>query len=182
MSDIQNEDNLEEKGIQEAGPTDESVEDSIFVTKKKRQNTTQQLKDEIEEQNERLLRVMADYDNYRKRTEKERQSLVSLGTAYALEKILPVMDTLEIAATAESIDSEYKKGVELTLSMFANAIKSLGITEIDALNQPFDPNIHNCISTVESEDTDSGTVTAVLQKGYRYGDRIIRPAGVTVAQ
>ena len=177
MSDIQPSDN-------ENLNTDEvieSVEEETVTSKKKKLSATQQLKDELNSLNDRLLRVMAEYDNYRKRTEKEKQSLVSLGTALALERFLPVVDTLEIAATAESSDPKYKKGVEMTLSMFISALKSLGITEIDALDKPFDPNIHNCVSTEEVEDKNSGIVVRVLQNGYSYGERVIRPANVTVS-
>ena len=178
MSTNQKSDNLPENEIH---VSEETSDEETGTIKKKRQNQTQQLKEELGALNDRLLRVMAEYENYRKRTEKERQSLVSLGTSLALERILPVIDTLEIAAKANSSDSDYKKGVEMTLTMFTNAITSLGITEIDALYKPFDPNIHNCVSTEKSEDYENGIVIRILQKGYRYGDRIIRPAGVMVS-
>lgn len=160
---------------------EESEEDQTTNTKKKRVSQVQQLKDDQAALNDRLLRLMAEYENYRKRTEKEKQNLVSLGTSLALERILPVIDTLEIAANAESSDKEYKKGVAMTLTMFSSAISSLGITEIDALNKPFDPKMHNCVSTEESCDHESGIVLKVLQKGYSYGERIIRPASVSVS-
>ena len=160
---------------------DEPAEESTVTTKKKKSGATQQLKDELNNLNDRFLRLMAEYDNYRKRTEKERQSLVSLGTALALERFLPVLDTLEMATAAESKDPDYKKGVELTLTMFITALKSLGITEIEAENMKFDPNIHNCVATEESEDNESGIVLRVMQKGYCLNERVIRPASVTVS-
>jgi len=161
---------------------EEPIEEASSTVKKKKQSSTQLLKDEINNLNDRLLRLMAEYDNYRKRTEKEKQSLVSLGTSLALERLLPVIDTLEMAAMAETADLDYKKGVELTLSMFITALKSLGITEIEALNMEFDPNIHNCVSTEESDEHDDGIIVRVLQKGYCYGERVIRPAGVSVSK
>ncbi|MCL1829958.1 MAG: nucleotide exchange factor GrpE, partial [Oscillospiraceae bacterium] len=160
---------------------DEDMVEEEVVTKKKRSSQTALLKEELATLNDRLLRVMAEYDNYRKRTEKEKQSLISLGTSLAFERFLPVIDTLEMAANADSTDTEYKKGVEMTLSMFSSALKSLGITEIEALNEPFDPQIHNCVATEESDETESGIVIKVLQKGYCYNDRIIRPASVSVS-
>lgn len=185
MNDKQHKEEIQEKEIHEIDDLESnetsSDEENTATAKKKRQSPTQQLKDELATMNDRLLRLMAEYDNYRKRTEKEKQSLVSLGTALALERILPVADTLEMAAMAETSDLEYKKGVELTLAMFANALKSLGIIEIEALNKEFDPNIHNCVATEESEDHDSGIVVRVLQKGYSYNDRVIRPASVSVS-
>ena len=172
---------LEEEENLEILDTSLAEEDIPVTTKKKKPSQTQQLKDELSGLNDRLLRVMAEYDNYRKRTEKEKQSLVSLGTALALERFLPVIDTLEMAANATSTDADYKKGVEMTLTLFMNALKSLGITEIEAQDMPFDPKIHNCVSTEEIEDIDSGIVIKVVQKGYYLNDRIIRPAGVVVS-
>jgi len=181
MNDKQHNEDMLENEIVDSPEIEESDETATTTTKKKRQSQTQLLKDELNNLNDRLLRLMAEYDNYRKRTEKEKQSLVSLGTALALERMLPVIDTLEMAAAAESSDAEYKKGVELTLTMFASALKSLGIAEIEALDAKFDPNIHNCMVTEEVEDTESGIVVRVLQKGYRLNDRVIRPAGVSVS-
>jgi len=157
-----------------------AASDEITV-KKKKQNSTQQLREELDSLNDKLLRIAAEYDNYRKRTEKERQSLVSLGTSLALERLLPVLDTMEMAAEAESKDPEYKKGVELTLSMLISALKSLGIAEIESLGKPFDPKVHDCVASEDSDEFDSGTVIRVMQKGYRLNDRIIRPAMVAVS-
>lgn len=159
----------------------EDKEQSEKKQKPKKKTKEQQLSEDLDEAKDKLLRVMAEYDNYRKRTDREKQSAVSLGTALAVEKILPVLDTLEMAASAETADAEYKKGVEMTVTMFKTALESLGVVEIEADGKPFDPNIHNCVASEESDACESGTIIRVLQKGYKLNDRVIRPSMVAVA-
>ncbi len=139
------------------------------------------LQEQINESNDRLLRSAAEFDNFRKRTEKEKSSSVSLGIISAIEKILPALDTLAMAAQADSKDEDYKKGVLLTVGLFENALKSLGVEEIQAEGQQFNPQYHNAVLR-ETGDYESGTVVRVLQKGYIMGDRIIRHAIVSVAE
>lgn len=162
----------EEAAAPETEPTDEgpSLEEEI-----------KKLQDQLNEANDRILRSAAEFDNFRKRTEKEKSSAVSLGVGSAIEKILPALDTLAMAAQAESKDEDYKKGVLLTVGLFENALKALGVEEIQAEGQQFDPKYHNAVSR-ESGDYESGTVVRVLQKGYKMGDRIIRHAIVSVAE
>ena len=137
---------------------------------------------EIAELKDRVLRSAAEFDNYRKRTEKEKRQSVALGMIGALEKMLPVLDTLEIAAAAESKDADYKKGVEMTVTLFKGALTALGVEEIEALGQPFDPNLHAAVAREASEEAESGTVLKVLQKGYKTADRVVRHAMVSVAE
>ena len=162
----------EEAAAPETEPADEgpSLEEEI-----------KKLQDQLNEANDRILRSAAEFDNFRKRTEKEKSSAVSLGVGSAIEKILPALDTLAMAAQAESKDEDYKKGVLLTVGLFENALKALGVEEIQAGGQQFDPKYHNAVSR-ESGDYESGTVVRVLQKGYKMGDRIIRHAIVSVAE
>ncbi len=162
---------------------DDIKEDNPGTSKKEKRKSgkEQQLKEELTTQKDQFMRLMAEYDNYRKRTEKEKTSLVSLGTSLALERLLPVLDTLEMAASAESKDPEYKKGVELTVTLFKTALTSLGISEIEAEGKPFDPNIHNCVATAENDQVESGIVVQVMQKGYMLNERVIRPSIVTVS-
>ena len=162
----------EEAAAPETEPADEgpSLEEEI-----------KKLQDQLNEANDRILRSAAEFDNFRKRTEKEKSSAVSLGVGSAIEKILPALDTLAMAAQAESKDEDYKKGVLLTVGLFENALKALGVEEIQAEGQQFDPKYHNAVSR-ESGDYESGTVVRVLQKGYKMGDRIIRHAIVSVAE
>ncbi len=136
---------------------------------------------ELEQTKDRLLRTAAEYDNYRKRTEREKAAAVTLGEALVLEKLLPALDTLEMAAGAECADAEYKKGVEMTAEVFKKSLGDIGVTEIEAEGRMFDPALHNAVSREESE-LESGAVTKVLQKGYKLGERVIRHAIVAVAE
>ena len=107
---------------------------------------------------------------------------VSLGVASALEQILPVFDSLALAAQTECSDETYKKGVDMTLQSFRNGLEKLGVREIEALGQPFDPKFHNAVMSESVEGAESGTVTRVLQRGFMQGDKVIRYAMVAVAE
>ena len=129
----------------------------------------------------KLLRVAAEYDNFRKRSQREQEAAFGNGVGHAAEELLPVLDTLEAAANVQSGDEEYKKGVVLTLSKCAEVFKKLGIEEIEAQGQAFDPELHNAVMQEEAPDTESGTVTKVLQKGYTLHGRVLRHAMVAVS-
>ena len=136
-----------------------------------------------EELNDRLLRTTAEYENYRRRTEKEKIEASGRGKIAAIEKILPVLDTLQLAANAECENENYKKGVLMTAEMFRKALADMGIEEIEAEGKPFDPNLHAAIAQDEAKDgVESGTVTRVLVKGYKLDSKIIRYAQVAVAK
>ncbi len=139
------------------------------------------LKNDFLDMTDKLLRTAAEFDNYRKRTEREKQQSISYGTCLAVERLLPVLDNLERAACAACTDAEYKKGVDLTVESFRTALKALGVEELEAENKPFDPAIH-CAVSREAADAESGTVVRVLQKGYKLGDRVIRHSMVVVAE
>lgn len=130
-----------------------------------------------------LLRTAAEYDNYRKRTTREKDATFNNGVAFALTQLLPVIDALEMAAAAECADENYKKGVAMTLSRCGEALAKLNIKEIEAVGKPFDPALHSAVlQEPASEAFASGTVTKVLQKGYCIGDKVIRHATVAVAE
>ena len=133
------------------------------------------------ELNERLLRLAAEYDNHRKRSQKEHDNAFNNGVCFSANQLLPIIDTLGMAANAGSTDEEYKKGVLLTLSKCEEVFSKLGITEIEALGQPFDPALHDACMQQPAEGAESGAVTAVIQKGYKMGDKVIRHAVVAVA-
>lgn len=142
----------------------------------------EKIKQEMDDMKDRLLRSAAEFDNYRRRTDKEKQGSVAFGVSNAVEKVLPILDTLEIAANAECKDEEYKKGVLLTVTLFKNSLTALGVEEIEAHGKEFNPEVHSVVAREKSEDYESGTVIRVLQKGYKIGDKIIRPAMVSVAE
>ncbi len=128
----------------------------------------------------RLLRQAAEYENFRKRSQKEQEAAFGHGVAHAAKALLPVLDVLEAAATAPTQDEDYRKGVMMTLAKAQEVFSQLGIAEIDALGQPFDPELHNACMQEAREDAESGTVTRVVQKGYSQNGRVIRHAMVAV--
>jgi len=126
-------------------------------------------------------RTLAEYDNFRKRTAKEKAETFNNGVISAVNEIIPILDTLEMALNAPTQDENYKKGIEMTFTTAKNALKKLGVEEIEALDKPFDPKIHSAVMQSEKEGVEPGIVIRQFQKGYRIGDRIIRPASVTVS-
>ena len=139
--------------------------------------------DELKTANDKYLRLMAEYDNYRKRSQREADQKFNDGISHAVTQILGILDTLDMAANAACADENYKKGVVMTLDKAAKALEVLNITEIEALNKPFDPNFMNAVQQVPAaEGQESGSVVQVFQKGYKIGDKIIRHAMVVVAE
>ena len=132
---------------------------------------------------DQLLRTAAEYDNYRKRSQREADQKFNDGISHAVTQILGILDTLDMAANAACTDENYKKGVMMTLDKAAKALENLHIPEIEALSKPFDPNFMNAVQQVPpAEGQESGTVVQVFQKGYKIGDKIIRHATVVVAE
>ena len=159
--------------------TAEAVTEEIDETAKK----IAELEEELNSQKDKYLRLCAEYDNYRKRSQREADQKFNDGVSHAVTQILGILDTLDMAANAACADENYKKGVTMTLDKAAKALETLHITEIEALNQPFDPNFMNAVQQVPAaEGQESGSVVQVFQKGYKIGDKIIRHAMVVVAE
>ena len=141
----------------------------------------QALLKELHDVKDAYLRTAAEYDNYRKRTTKERDAAFGNGSGFAVSQMLVLLDTLEVAVEAPTADEAYKKGVELVLAKAKQTFEFLGVQEIDAQDKAFDPNLHAAVSQEES-DAEAGTIIKVLQKGYKMQDRVLRHASVVVAQ
>ena len=139
------------------------------------------LKDQAAHQEDKYLRLAAEYDNYRRRTTKEKESIWNDAKADAASAFLPVYDNLERALKQETADEAYKKGVEMTMTQLRSVLEKLGITEIPALGQPFDPTLHNAVMHVEDESLGENTVAEVFQAGFKLGDKVIRFSMVKVA-
>ena len=139
------------------------------------------LKDQVAQQEDKYLRLAAEYDNYRRRTAKEKDSIWNDAKADAAQAFLPVYDNLERALKQDTADEAFKKGVEMTMTQLKTVLEKLGITEIPALGQPFDPNLHNAVMHVEDENFGENTVCDVFQAGFMLGDKVIRFAMVKVA-
>ena len=133
------------------------------------------------QQEDKYLRLAAEYDNYRRRTAKEKDSIWNDAKADAAVAFLPVYDNLERALKQETADEAFKKGVEMTMTQLKTVLEKLGITEIPALGETFDPNLHNAVMHVEDENFGVNTVCDVFQAGFQLGDKVIRFAMVKVA-
>ena len=130
---------------------------------------------------EQFLRLAAEYDNYRKRTAKEKENLWTDAKADTVQAFLPVYDNLERALKQETADEAFKKGVEMTMNQLKEVFAKLGVTEIDAQGKPFDPNLHNAVMHIEDENLGENTVAQVFQAGFMLGEKVIRFAMVQVA-
>ena len=139
------------------------------------------LKDQVARQEDKYLRLAAEYDNYRKRTAKEKESAWTDSKAETAAAFLPVYDNLERALKQDTADEAFKKGVEMTMTQLKDILAKLGITEIPALGQTFDPNLHNAVMHVEDESLGENTVAEVFQAGFQCGEKVIRFAMVKVA-
>ena len=127
------------------------------------------------------LRLAADYDNFRKRTIKEKEASYGHGKADAVEKLLPVYDNLERALNQPTEDAAYKKGVEMTFNQLVSILNSLGVEIFGEVGEEFDPNLHNAVMHTEDENFGENVISQVFQKGFKLGDKIVRFAMVQVA-
>ena len=146
------------------------------------QETTEEKQEatELEKLNDRFLRTMAEYDNYRKRTAKERMELETDITAKVITEFLPTLDNLERALFTECKDTEYAKGIKMIYDGMLEVLKKLGVEQIGV--GEFDPTLHQAVQHVEVEGIESGQIANVFQKGYKIGNKVIRFAMVTVAK
>ena len=127
------------------------------------------------------LRVAAEFDNFRKRTIKEKEASYGLGRADAVAKMLPVYDNLERALQQETSDAAFKKGVEMTMTELLKIFGSLGVEVYGNVGDQFDPNLHNAVMHIENEELEENSISAVFQKGFKIGDKVVRFAMVQVA-
>lgn len=127
------------------------------------------------------LRLAAEYDNFRKRTIKEKEASYGNGKADAVAKMLPVYDNLERALNQETSDAAFKKGVEMTMAELVKIFASLGVEIFGNVGDQFDPNLHNAVMHIENEDLGENSIFAVFQKGFKIGDKVVRFAMVQVA-
>ena len=137
--------------------------------------------DKYNAEHDSYLRLAADYDNFRKRTIKEKEAPYGNGKADAVEKLLPVYDNLERALNQPTEDEAYKKGVEMTMNELIKIFTSLGVEIFGNVGETFDPNLHNAVMHIENEELPENSLAAVFQKGFKIGDKVVRFAMVQVA-
>ena len=142
----------------------------------------EELQKQLDEKNDQLLRTLAEYDNFRKRSQREKEALYAECKASVINALLPVADNFDrIFANPDGTLEDYKKGVEMTFKQFSDVFKNLGIEAFGEVGEEFDPNFHNAVMHTEDDSVGENTITNVLVKGYKLGDKIIRPAMVAVA-
>ena len=139
--------------------------------------------EQIDELSERVIRLTADYDNYRKRAQRDKAEVRQFANQGILEKLLPVLDNFEMAIVAvKDADSSVRDGVQMIYDQLLSVLKAEGVEPIDAVGERFDPNIHEAISQEESEEAEEGEVIRQIQRGFSLNDRLVRPARVVVAK
>ncbi len=142
----------------------------------------EQLQKALDEKNDQFLRLYAEYDNFRKRSQKEKQDIYTSSKADVIKELLPVLDNFDRAANnTECSFEDYKKGIDLIFNQFSEILNKTGVESYGERGDAFDPNIHNAVMTVEDEELGENQIASVFSKGYKLGDRIIREAVVTVA-
>ena len=157
---------------------EQNQENKEKVNQKEELNLKQQ---ELDELTDRYKRVLAEFENYKKRSSKERESLYNSILADVVEAMLPVVDNLENAVKAETEDEEYKKGVEMVLQQFKIVLGSKGVEEIKALGETFDPEVHEAVSSVQDDTKGEKEIVQEYRKGYKIGHKVIRHSMVVVA-
>ena len=175
MSDEKNENIEKDEEIKEETAEQQEAAEPEVVTEEKPKE-----EDEAAKLKEQLMRTMAEYDNYRKRTAKEKTELMPDITARVVSEFLPVLDSLERALAADCADETYKKGVQMINDTFVETLEKLGVEKVPT--EDFDPSMHQAVQQVQSDDHESGKIVSVFQNGYRIGSKVLRFAMVSVAQ
>ena len=142
----------------------------------------EKLQKEYEEHKQQHLRVLAEYDNFRKRSQNEKNAIYNNAVSDTVQAILPIADNIERALSQENASAEdMRKGVEMIESQIQSCFEKLGLTEMGKVGETFDPNLHNAVAHIEDENLGENVIAAVYQKGYKLGDRVVRHAMVQVA-
>lgn len=174
-----NDENVSEV-CEEGSEVEETSEDSELNIVKNLKEENEKLKEELDGTKDRLLRLTAEYDNYRKRTVKEKEGIYSDAYVDVLKEIIPIIDNLERAIAADGSIDDLKKGIEMTMKGCQDSFAKLGVQEIDTTGE-FDPNLHNAVMHIEDENLGKNVIAEVFQKGYKKEDKIIRHTMVKVA-
>ena len=170
----------ENQVLEESKNTKENIESQEKVDPNK--EALEKMEKELASQKDRLLRIAAEYENFRKRTEKEKASIYSDAISMAVGAILPIADSLENATKSlEDLDENYKKGLNLIVNQFNESMKKLNVESFGDKGDTFNPDLHNAVAHIEDDNLEENVIAEVFQKGYKIGDRIVRYAMVQVA-
>jgi len=170
---------MEEETIEKNENIEENKDEEVEVKEEKNDKT--EVEKELEETEDRLKRIMAEFENYKKRSSKERDMLYNSILADVIESFLPVMDNLEKAANVETKDESYKQGVELVLKQFTDVLTKFGVEEIKTVGEIFDPELHEAVSSIQDETKKEKEIVQDFRKGYKIGTKVIRHSMVVVA-
>lgn len=182
MQDPPLENNREAECQAESDPRDDAEPtEPAGMPAEEEKSEAERLSEKYDELNDKYLRLLAEYDNFRKRSQKERDEIYPAATAAAIGKFLPVLDNLERAAAFPHADDDFGKGFDLIYQSFQDVLGALGVEAVGEVGEPFDPSLHNAVMHIEDEALGENVVSQVLQRGYRIGDRIIRYAMVQTA-
>ena len=162
-------------------PAEEEVKNETADTEAVKEETAAPEAETAPDNNDKYIRLMAEFDNYKKRSAKERENIYTDVRVDTVTKFLPVYDNLERALNAETADEAYKKGVEMTFNQLCEVFKKLGVEEIEAIGQTFDPQYHNAVMHVEDEEKGESEIVEQFQKGFKIGEKVIRFSMVKVA-
>ncbi len=173
-----NEEKQEELKTQNSNENEENTSDASLDNIKKE---LEGVKKELDETDDRYKRVMAEFENYKKRNAKERESMYDSILADVISAILPAVDNLEKAVTVKTEDTQYKQGVELVVKQLQNIFTTLNVKEIETVGKTFDPELHEAVSHVEDETLGEKEITLEYRKGYKIGNKVIRHSMVVVA-
>lgn len=179
--DIQKEEDLTSGG--EMAPESEENKDSKAATKEKKKKRKDKKDEKIEELNDRLLRNMAEFENFRNRSEKEKSLMFEIGAKSVVEKILPVVDNFERglgAVAEEEKENAFVKGMEAVYKQFSTVLEEIGVVPIEAVGKEFDPNLHNAVMHDEDDSMEANIISEEFQKGYMYKDSVVRHSMVKV--
>ena len=172
----------EEQPVEDVTDTEVESADVTVEDVPAEEDKMSELEAQLQEKNDRILRLQADFENFRRRTAKEKEELAAVITQNILGDLLPLLDNFERAMAVEQTDGEaFQKGVEMIFTQLREVLDKHGLQSIEAEGQTFDPNFHQAVMRVEDSDAPDGTITQVLQKGYQAKGRVIRPAMVQVA-
>lgn len=171
-----------EAGSAEATETPE--EDNAPEAEKTEEKSEEKTEEKADDGNEKYVRLMAEFQNYKKRVAKEKNDIREYATEKLVMELLPVLDNFEraLAASAEDDPAGYAKGMELIFTQMVTELQKSGLAEVEAEGQDFDPTKHSAVMTEENEELESGKVSKVLQKGYALNDKVIRPSMVAVTK
>ena len=178
----ENSENIEQEELNEKQETtQEKVEEKEISEETKLKDTILLQKEQLNEQEDRLKRLMAEFDNFKKRSSKERETLYNSLVSDIFTSLLPVIDNLEKATASETTDEAYKQGVELVLKQFKDVLASNGVQEIETVGQVFDPELHEAVASVTDDTLGEKIIKEEYRKGYKIGTKVIRHSMVVVA-